>query len=94
MPDGGINVWTPPRKSGGIPGVSTRFSLSVLWRMSRLARDGTSEPVSRDQILRRERGQENVLFPCSADQEQDSQLYSVDPYSAISDGHTCIHTYI
>ena len=25
----GINKWTPPRKSGGIPLVSTRFSLSV-----------------------------------------------------------------
>ena len=25
--------------------------------MSRLTRDGTAEPVSRDQILRRERGQ-------------------------------------
>ena len=34
--------------------VSTRFSLSM--EMSRLARDRTAEPVSRDQILRRERG--------------------------------------
>ena len=32
----------------------TRFSLSL--EMSRLTRDGTAEPVSRDQILRRERG--------------------------------------
>ena len=30
--------------------------------MSRLARDGTTEPVSRDQILRRERGQGNIIF--------------------------------
>ena len=51
--------------------------------MSRLTRDGTAEPVSRDQILRRERGQENnVHFPCSADQEEDWQPYPVDPYSA------------
>ncbi|CAM9516333.1 unnamed protein product, partial [Ascophyllum nodosum] len=34
---------------------TTRFSLST--EMSRLTRDGTAEPVSRDQILRRERGQ-------------------------------------
>ena len=34
--------------------------------MSRLTRDGTAEPVSRDQILRREqRGQGNIHFPCS-----------------------------
>ena len=35
---------------------------------------GTAEPVSRDQILRRERGQgKNVHSPCSADHEQDWQ---------------------
>ena len=31
--------------------------------MSRLTRDGTAEPVSRDQILRRERGQGIFVFP-------------------------------
>ena len=52
--------------------------------MSRLTRDGTAEPVSRDQILRHARG-------CSADHEQDWQPYPVDPYSAICDDHTYIH---
>ena len=60
--------------------------------MSRLTRDGTAEPVSRDQILRHARGQGNVNFPCSADHEQDWQSYPVDPYSAICDDHTYIHT--
>ena len=46
-----------------------RFSLSM--EMSRLTRDGAAEPVSRDQILRHERGQGNIYFPCSADHEQD-----------------------
>ena len=41
--------------------------------MSRLTRDGTAEPVSRDQILRRERGQGEFHFPCAADHEQDWQ---------------------
>ena len=42
--------------------------------MSKLTRDGTAEPVSRDQILRRERGQRIIHFPCSAaDNEQDWQ---------------------
>ena len=62
--------------------------------MSRLTRDGTAEPVSRDQILRHARGQGNVHFPCSADHEQDWQPYPVDPYSVICDDHTYIHTYI
>ena len=31
--------------------------------MGRLTRDGTAELVSRDQILRRERGQETFVFP-------------------------------
>ena len=51
--------------------------------MSRLTRDGTAEPVSRDQILRHARGQGNIHFPCSADHEQDWQPYPVDIYSAI-----------
>ena len=62
--------------------------------MSRLTRDGTAEPVSRDQILRHARGQGNIHFPCSADHEQDWQPYPVDPYSAICDDHTYKHTYI
>ena len=46
------------------------------WSMetSKLTQDGTAEPVSRDQILRRERGQRITHFPCSAaDHEQDWQ---------------------
>ena len=61
--------------------------------MSRLARDGTAEPVSRDQILRHARGQRNIHFPCSADHEQYWQPYPVDPYSAICDKNAYIHTY-
>ena len=57
--------------------------------MSRLTRGGTAEPVSRDQILRRERGQGNIYFPSSADREQDWQPYLVDPYSC----YMCDHTY-
>ena len=53
--------------------------------MGRLARDGTAEPASRDQILRHVRGQGNIYFPCSADHEQDWQPYPADPYSAIYD---------
>ena len=49
--------------------------------MRRLTRDGTAEPVSRDQIIRREYGQGNMYFPYSADHVQDWQPYPVDPYS-------------
>ena len=58
--------------------------------MSRLTRDGTAKPVSRDQILRRERGQGNVNFLFSADHEQDWQFYPFDPCSC----YMCDHTYI
>ena len=53
--------------------------------MSRLTRDGTAEPVSRDQILRREQGKgNNIHFPCSADHEQDYwQPYPVDPIYSV-----------
>ena len=68
--------------------MSTRFSLSM--EMSGLARDVTAEPVSRDQILRRERGQENISFSCSADLERDWRPYPVDHYSC----YMCYNTYI
>ena len=46
--------------------------------MRRLTRDGTAGSVSRDQILRRERGKGNIHFPFSADHEHDWQPYPVD----------------
>ena len=55
-----------------------------------MTRDGTAEPVSRDQILRHVRGQWNIRFPCSADHEQDWRPYPVDPYCDICDDHTYI----
>ena len=58
--------------------------------MSRLTRDGTAETVSQDQILRHNRGQGNINFPCSAHHEQDWQPYPVDSYSC----YMCDHTYI
>ena len=60
--------------------------------MSRLARDGTAEHVSRYQILRRERGQGNINFPFSADHEQDWQPYPVEPYSCYMLYYHTIHT--
>ena len=56
--------------------------------MSRLTRDGTAEPVSRDQKLRHERGQRNINFSCSADHVQDWQPYPVDPYCCYMCDHT------
>ena len=72
----------------------SKHQIQPEYGVSRLTRNGTAEPVSRDQILRHARGQGNIHFPCSADHEQDWQPYPVDPYSAICDDHTYIHTYI
>ena len=59
--------------------------------MSKLTRDKTAEPVSRDQILMREqRGQGRNNFPCSADYEQDWQPYLINPFSCFM----CDHIYI
>ena len=58
--------------------------------MSRLTRDETAEPVSRNQILRHERGQGNIHLSCSADHVQDWQPYPVDSYSC----YMCDNTYI
>ena len=45
--------------------VSNRFNLSVE-NEHRLTRDGTAEPVSRGQILRRNRDRETSIFPDSS----------------------------
>ena len=68
----------------------SKHRIQAEYGMSRLTRDGTAEPVSRDQILRHARGQGNIHFPCSADHEQDWRPDPVDPYSAICDDHTYI----
>ena len=53
--------------------------------MSRGAENGTAEPISRDPILRRERGQRNIHYhPCSADHEQDYwHPYPVDLHNLL-----------
>ena len=56
--------------------------------MSEETRDGTGEPVSGDQVIRRERGQRKNIFPCPADYGQDWQPYPVDPYFAECADHT------
>ena len=69
--------------------MSIRFSLSM--EMSRLTREGTAEPVSRDRILRHEHGEGNTHFPCLADHVQDWQPYPVDPYSCYMYDRTIRH---
>ena len=64
--------------------------------MSRLARDGTAEPVSRDQILRHARGQGNIIFPVQLTTSRvgnlarliHTLLYTMTIHT------TCMHTYI
>ena len=53
--------------------------------------DRTAEPVSRDQFSGANGDSEKIIFPCSADHEQDSQLYPVDPNFAKSADYAYIH---
>ena len=78
--ESGKGEWSP---------VSKHQIYAWMWRMSRLTQDNrTAEPNSRDQTIRRERGQGKFRFPCSADHNQDWQPYPVDAQSAESDDHT------
>ena len=58
-----MNKWTmtPSRKAGAIPRVRTKFSPSM--KTERADAGQAAEPVSRDQTLRRERGQETHQSP-------------------------------
>ena len=60
-------------KAGGVLRMTQRaFLESVSSRYGAGAVSGLrAEPISRDQILRREREQGNIYSPCSADHEQD-----------------------
>ena len=69
---------------------STRFSLSM--EMSRLTRDGTAEPVSRDQILRHARGQGSIIFPVQLATSRIGNLTRLILTLAICDDHIYIQT--
>ena len=81
---------------------SRKQALDSAWsmEMSKLRRNGTAEPVSRGQILRRERGQRIVNFSCSAaDHEQDWRpcpVVKAVHTNIVLHTHTAVvtHTYI
>ena len=63
--------------------------------MSRLTRDGTVEPVSRDQILRNARGQGDIIFPVQLTTSRIGNLTRlIHTLLYVMTIHTCIHTYI
>ena len=63
--------------------------------MSRLTRDGTAEPVSRDQILRHARGQGNVIFSVQLTTSRIGNLTRlIHTLLYVMTIHTYIHTYI
>ena len=62
--------------------------------MSRLTRDGTAEPVSRDQILRHARGQGNTIFPVQLTTSRIGNLTRlIHTLLDVMTIHTYIHTY-
>ena len=79
---------------------SLKQALDSAWsmEMSKLTRDGTAELVSRDQILRRERGQRIIHFPWSAaDHEQYWQpcpVVRVIHTNIVLHTHTAVVTHI
>ena len=63
--------------------------------MSRLTRDGTAEPVSRDQILRHARGQGNIIFSVQLTTSRIGNLTRlIHTLLYVMTIHTYIHTYI
>ena len=63
--------------------------------MSRLTRDGTAEPVSRDQILRHARGQGDIIFPVQLTTSRIGNLTGlIHTLLYVMTIHTYIHTAI
>ena len=62
--------------------------------MSRLTRDGTAEPVSRDQILRHVRGQDSIfIFPVQLTTSRIGNLTRLIHTLLLCDDHTYIHIF-
>ena len=87
------SIWGRCRAKSGKSRVSTpKFGLSASNDWADVGRD--AEPVTRDQILRRERGQRKTLFFCSVDHEQGWHSYAVDPSSAESADNTICSSFV
>ena len=82
---GGVNEWTPPRKAGGIPRVSTRSSLRMENEQADAGRDMRIRLARPSSKARAGTGKhETFIFPVQlTTSEQDWQPPPVDPYSAI-----------
>ena len=80
MADGDINKWMQPRKSGGIPLESIRFSLSMENEQADAGRDCRTRLARPNSQARTATGK-YLSFTVQADHEQDWQPYPVDPYS-------------
>ena len=62
--------------------------------MSRLTRDGTAEPVSRDQILRHLRGPGNIIFPVQLTTSRIGSLTRLIHTLLYADDHTYIYIHL
>ena len=54
-----LALWMEREEARPVIVRTEQFQPDLVWRMGGLARDGAAKPVSRDQFLWRERGQEN-----------------------------------
>ena len=84
----GINLWTPSRKAGGIPRVSTRSSLRMENERGDAGRDGRTCLARPNSQARTGTGKHS--FFCSAYHEQNWRPYSFDLHSVASVDHTVV----
>ena len=86
----GKNIWTPPRNSGGIPRVSTRFSVSIENEKAdkrRYSQTCLAKPNSQARTGARK------FFPVQLTINRIGNLTQF-LYSAVCHDHTYMHTYI
>ena len=74
MAHNGSNGSRSGKREGEVESRKRAPDSAWVWRMIGLTRDRTAKPNSRDQILRRERGQGKFRFPCSPAHKQDCRL--------------------
>ena len=74
MAHGGSSGNRSGKREGEVESRKEAPDSAWVWRTSGLTQDGTAEPNSRDETLRRDRGQGKFQFPCSADHKQHTGL--------------------
>ena len=90
----GLNKWTPPRKSGGIPRLSTRFSLGMENEQTDAGQDGQTRLARRNFQARRRTGKYSFCLVQTTTSRIGNLTWLILTLLYVITIHTYIHTWL